>query len=339
MKKYIIIMVFLVMLFPKNTMAIEDTSKSSIVMDLNSGRILYSKNPNQQRLIASITKIMTAIVTIENIDVNKEIEIGNEILSMYGTNIYIEVGEKIKIIDLLYGLLLRSGNDASEALAIAVSGTEEKFVELMNKKAEELGMKNTIFANPHGLDENTQNYSTAADMALLSKHAYKNNLYKKITRTKKITVSTGEKTYLWYNRNKMINNYEYCTGGKNGYTPKAGKTLVTTASKNDLNLTIVTLNDPNEYDTHKNLYEKTFSKYRNYTIIDKNKFSIDKSFYDGKIYIRKSFTYPLTEDEIDKISTKLEINKNQKWPKKSQVGQVKIYLNNKKIGTRPIFGK
>lgn len=339
MKKYIIIIAFFIMFFPKSAMAIEDTSKSSIVMDLNSGRILYSKNAVQQRLIASITKIMTAIVTIENIDVNKEIEVGNEILTMYGTNIYIEVGEKIKIIDLLYGLLLRSGNDASEALAIAVSGSEKKFVNLMNKKAKELGMKNTIFANPHGLDENTQNYSTAADMALLSKYAYKNNLYKKITKTKKITVSTGEKTYLWYNRNKLINNYEYCTGGKNGYTPKAGKTLVTTASKNDLNLTIVTLNDPNEYDTHKTLYESAFSKYKNYTIIDKRKFGIDKNFYDGKIYVKKSFIYPLTEAETDKISTKLEINTKQRWSPKKQIGQVKIYLDNKKIGTVPIYSK
>ena len=146
-----------------------DTSKSSVVMDLNSGSVLYQKNANEKRLIASITKIMTAIITLENISLNKEIKVGEEVLKMYGTNIYVEVGEKITIKDLLYGLLLRSGNDASVVLANAVSKNEEEFVKLMNTKAQEIGMKNSTFSNPHGLDEETKNYSTAYDMALLSK--------------------------------------------------------------------------------------------------------------------------------------------------------------------------
>ena len=154
-----------------------DTAKSTIVMDLDSGRILYEKNANQKRLIASITKIMTAIVAIEEGDLTEKITVGEEVLSMYGTNIYVEVGEKMKLRDLLYGLLLRSGNDASVVIAKAIAGSEEKFVNLMNKKAQEIGMKNTIFKNPHGLDEETENYSTAYDMALLSKYAYKNNYH------------------------------------------------------------------------------------------------------------------------------------------------------------------
>lgn len=339
MKKYIIIIGFFLLLFPLKIMAIQDTSKSSIVMDINSGRILYEKNSNQKRLIASTTKIMTAIVTIENVDINKKVVVGNEVLSMYGTNIYIEVGEEIKIIDLLYGLLLRSGNDASETLAIVVSGSEKKFVELMNSKAKEIGMKNTIFKNPHGLDEKTQNYSTAADMARLSKYASQNKIYKKITSTKKRTVSTGKKTYLWYNRNKLLNSYSNCTGGKNGYTPSAGKTLITTATKDHLNLTIVTLNDPNEYQTHRSLYELMFSKYKSYTIIDKNNFYIDKAFYDGEIYIKKSFTYPLTDDELNMINTKVEIIKKAVTSKNARVGKILIFLDNKKIGSIPIYKK
>ncbi len=341
MKKYTIIIMTFLFVFPLKIMAmqVQDTSKSSVVMDLNSGRILYQKNSNQQRLIASTTKIMTAIIAIENADINKKVVVGNEVLSMYGTNIYIEVGEKIKIIDLLYGLLLRSGNDASETLAVAVSGSEKKFVELMNAKAKEIGMSNTIFKNPHGLDEVTQNYSTAADMAILSRYASKNKTYRKIVSTSKKTVSTGKKTYLWYNRNKLLNNYEYCTGGKNGYTPSAGKTLVTTAKKDDLNLTIVTLHDPNEYQTHQSLYEFIFSKYKAYTIVDKNNFYIDKNFYDGNIYIKKSFVYPLTVEELDKISTKIELLKKSKSSTKSKVGKIIISLDNKKIGTIPIYRK
>lgn len=341
MKKYTIIIMTFLFVFPLKIMAmqVQDTSKSSVVMDLNSGRILYQKNSNQQRLIASTTKIMTAIIAIENADINKKVVVGNEVLSMYGTNIYIEVGEEIKIIDLLYGLLLRSGNDASETLAVAVSGSEKKFVELMNAKAKEIGMSNTIFKNPHGLDEVTQNYSTAADMAILSRYASKNRTYRKIVSTSKKTVSTGKKTYLWYNRNKLLNNYEYCTGGKNGYTPSAGKTLVTTAKKDDLNLTIVTLHDPNEYQTHQSLYEFIFSKYKAYTIVDKNNFYIDKNFYDGNIYIKKSFVYPLTVEELDKISTKIELLKKSKSSTKSKVGKIIISLDNKKIGTIPIYRK
>ena len=312
-----------------------DTSRSSIVMDLDSGRILYSKNAKEKRLIASTTKILTAIVVLENSELNKEVEIGEEILTMYGTNIYIEVGEKLKIKDLLYGLLLRSGNDAAVALAVAVSGTEEEFVKLMNEKAQEIPMKNSSFANPHGLDEETKNYSTAYDMALLSKYAYQNKTYRKIVKTKEYTLETGEKTYLWYNRNKLLNSYEFCTGGKNGYTPAAGKTLVTTASKNGLNLTIVTLDDGNEYETHEELYESIFNQYQTYQIIDKNNFAIDKQFYDGTPYIKKSFSYPLTEEEKEQVKTVVKITNS----KTNKVGEILIYLENEKIGEIPIYNK
>lgn len=332
LKKLLIGLICWLVLFP--TANALDTSKSSIVMDINSGRILYENNANDKRLIASTTKILTAVVTLENIkDLNREVKIGEEVLKMYGTNVYIEVGEKMKIIDLLYGLLLRSGNDAAEALAVAVSGSEEKFVQQMNAKAQEIGMKNSTFLNPHGLDEETKNYSTAYDMALLMKYAYQNETYRKISSTKKYTVSTGNKTYLWYNRNKLLTNYEYCTGGKNGYTPSAGKTLVTTASKDNLNLLVVTLNDDDIYTTHQNLYEMLYSKYQNYKIIDKTTFRIDQNFVEDKLYIKNDFYYPLTEEETDKIKTVINIT-NANSTKK---GQITIYLNDKKIGTVPIY--
>ena len=158
---------------------------ASIVMDMDSKRVLYENKIHEKKLIASTTKIMTAIIAIENNDdLNKKITIGDEILTMYGTNIYIEPNEQITIKDLLYGLLLRSGNDAAIALATYTSKTEKKFVTLMNKKAKELGMKNTNFQNSHGLDDDTKNYSTAYDMALLSSYAYQNEIYREISKTK-----------------------------------------------------------------------------------------------------------------------------------------------------------
>ena len=305
-------------------------------MDLDSGRILYEKNANQKRLIASITKIMTAIVAIEEGDLTEKITVGEEVLSMYGTNIYVEVGEKMKLRDLLYGLLLRSGNDASVVIAKAIAGSEEKFVNLMNKKAQEIGMKNTIFKNPHGLDEETENYSTTYDMALLSKYAYKNKTYRNIVSTDKYEVSTGKKTYLWYNRNKLLTTYEYCTGGKNGYTPRAGKTLVTTASKKGLNLTIVTLSDGDIYNNHIDLYEDFFSKYKRYKIIDKNNFRIDKEFVDEDVYLEDSFYYPLTSNEVNDIKTVVHFLDDSAT---DEIGTIEIFLSNQKIGELPIYRK
>ena len=291
-----------------------------IVMDLDSGRVLFESNANERRLIASITKIMTAVVTLENSDLERQVTVGEEVLKSYGTNTYIGVGEKIKIKDLLYGLILRSGNDAALTLAKTVANSEEEFVSLMNQKAQEIGMKNTTFENPHGLDEETKNYSTAYDMALLSRYASKNNVYKTISKTKKYSVQTNEKSYIWYNRNKLLSTYKYCTGGKNGYTPSAGKTLVTTASKEDLNLTIVTLNDPNIYETHQSLYEYYFSKYKKYKIIDKDSFVFDKTLF---------------EEEVDKVKTKIVIDDKDAKSK----GKIHIYLEDEEIGEIPVYSK
>lgn len=334
LKKYILLLILF--LFPFNVYAYTDTSRSSIVMDIDSGRVLYEKNANEKKLIASITKIMTAVIAIEKGDLTKTVTVEEEVLKMYGTNIYVEVGEKLKLEDLLYGLLLRSGNDASVVIAKNVAGSEEKFVEMMNNKAQELGMKNTIFSNPHGLDEETQNYSTAYDMSLLSRYAYKNKTYRKISSTKKYEVSTGEKTYLWYNRNKLINNYEFCTGGKNGYTPSAGKTLVTTATKNNTNLTIVTLDNGDEYTAHRELYEEFFSKYKKYEIVSKEEFKIDKELLKDDVYIKKSFYYPLTESEIDDIKTVISMDSSING---EIVGEINIYLKEEKIGNINIYRK
>lgn len=334
MKKFFLLLTFFLFCLPFTVSA--DTAKSTIVMDLDSGRIFYEKNANQKRLIASITKIMTAIVAIEEGDLTEKITVGEEVLSMYGTNIYVEVGEKMKLRDLLYGLLLRSGNDASVVIAKAIAGSEEKFVNLMNKKAQEIGMKNTIFKNPHGLDEETENYSTAYDMALLSKYAYKNKTYRNIVSTDKYEVSTGKKTYLWYNRNKLLTTYEYCTGGKNGYTPRAGKTLVTTASKKGLNLTIVTLSDGDIYNNHIDLYEDFFSKYKRYKIIDKNNFRIDKEFVDEDVYLEDSFYYPLTSNEVNDIKTVVHFLDDSAT---DEIGTIEIFLSNQKIGELPIYRK
>ena len=312
-----------------------DSARSSIVIDYDSGRILYEKNPNKKMLVASTTKIMTCIIALENAKLSKEIKVGNEVAKIYGTNIYVEIGEKITVEDLLYGLMLRSGNDAAVVLANNIFNSEEEFVKKMNEKAKEIGMKNTYFENPHGLDDDTKNYSTAYDMALLAKYAFKNKVYRKIVSTKKYNTKSNLKSYEWYNRMSLINDYKYCVGGKNGYTPKAGKTLVSYASKNNMNLIAVTLDDSDCYANHKKLYENIFKLYNNYKIIDKDEFIIDSSLIKNNVYIKKSFSYPLKKNEVDKISTSIHINDS----KNGKVGEITIKLDSKKIGCIDIFSK
>lgn len=328
MKK--IVLFICLFLFPINASALTDSGHNSIIMDMDSGRILYQKNSNSKHLIASITKIMTTLVALDNASPKSIYQAKEEVLEMYGTNIYIEYKEKMSLNDLLYGLMLRSGNDAAVVIANNVCKNEKEFVKKMNEKAKSIGMKNTTFANPHGLDEKTKNYSTAYDMAILSSYAYKNYpLYRKISKTYKYISKNKEKTYLWYNRNKLLKSYEFATGGKTGYTPSAGKTFVSTAQKNNLNLTIVTLDDSNTYENHKALYEKIYQNYQNYLIVDSKKFDLDNNYY-----IKESFSYPLTKEELENIKTLTKIDSSLTGEKK---GQVEVYLYNKLIKKIPIY--
>ena len=337
MKKIIFVLIALILLLPNQSNALSVTASSAILMDTDSGRILYQKDIHNARLIASITKIMTAVLAIENGNLDDVVTVGEEVLTMYGSNIYIELGEQMTLRDLLYGLLLRSGNDAAIVIGTYIGGSEEKFVEMMNKKAKEIGMINTIYHNCHGLDEVTQNYSTAYDMAVLSSYANTLDAYREISGTKKWEVKTDKKSYVWNNRNKLLTLYEYATGGKTGYTPSAGRTLVTTASKDNLNLTAVTLNDPNEYVSHEDMYEYGFNNYKNYLIVDKDNFDIDDKFYKDEIYVKESFSYPLTDDEAEKLTTVVEILKLKDYKNGDKVGEVIVSLDEEEIFREPVF--
>lgn len=331
MKKIIL---FLLFLFP--IAAYADSGESTIVMEMTTGRILYSNHIHDPRLIASITKIMTCIIVLENANLEDDITVGDEVLSMYGTNIYLKVGEVMSIQDLLYGLMMRSGNDAAVVLAVGTMGSEENFVDKMNEKAKEIGMTNTTFQNSHGLDEESQNISTAYDMALLSQYAYRNKKYQQIIQTKKYRAKSSLKSYLWYNRMSLLNEYEYCIGGKNGYTPKAGKTLVSVAKKDGMTLTIVSLNDSDIYYNHKSLYQKYFSKYQLYQILNQKNFHMNSSFFPEKIYIKESFQYPLLSEELDEITTLVTI---RDIDKDNRIGSIVIQLQDEKIGEVSLYQK
>lgn len=328
MKKIIIT---IILLFPLNIHAI--TASSYIVMDTDNNRILEGNNIHKQSLIASITKIMTSIVVINNIDINKQIEVSNNVLKSYGSGIYITPGEHLTIKELLYGLMLRSGNDAAIELAYQVGESEEGFAYLMNQTAKSLQMNNTNFINPSGLEyKDEANKSSAYDMALLSSYAIKNPIYKEIVGTKQITIKTDLKTYIWHNKNKLLTNYKYTTGGKTGYTKKAKRTLVTTATKDNINLTIVTFNDPNDFTDHKELYEKYFKKLKNYQILKKGKIKTNLE----NTYIEENYNMSLTKEEYNKL--KLEINYYNENIS-NIVGQVIVKLNNQEYFKTNIIQK
>ena len=335
--KKLVFLCFFLLLFPKNVLALENTATSSIVIDLDSGRIFEQKDSNTERLIASTTKIMTFLVavTYAGDKLNKKVVVGSEVLKMYGTNMYLSLNEELKLIDLLYGLMLRSGNDASVVIATYVAGSIDNFVYLMNEKAEEIGMQNTTFKNPHGLDEETKNYSTAYDLAVLTRYLYFNYpLYKEISGTKYYDFQSNLKSYSLTNRCKIIFTYENITTAKNGYTPLSGKSLVTTATNNDLNLLIVTLDDPNIYENHENLYKYYFNTYKNYLLLDKNNFQVDGNLLNN-YYIKNNFSYPLTDSEKEKIETKIIVEDD----KKDCLGRVQILLDDEVIHEEKIYKK
>lgn len=341
MKKFLFLIVGITILFPIKIKAISTNATSSILMDIDTHRILYSNNIHSQRSVASISKIMTAILAIESEKLDDKVTIGDEINKSYGSGIYIKKGEILTLRDLVYGLMLRSGNDAALSIANYVSKDTDSFVKLMNEKAKELGMTNTEFNNPSGLDEEKGNYSTAYDMALLMSYAYQNSEFKKITGTKKYTLKTNKNTYVWNNKNKLLNTYKYTTGGKTGFTKIAKRTLVTTASKDDMNLVVVTLNDGNDWEDHKKLFEYGFNNYKKYQILDKNNFKVEKDDYykNNELYIKNNYSYPIQSGEEQNILVKMELKKIRKLKDNTNVGKAIIYLGDKKIHEEKIYVK
>ena len=235
--------------------AVGTSARSAILVDADSGRVLYEQNADERMLIASITKIMTAVVALENGKTTDTYTVTAEDMAE-GSSMYLAVGETLTLEELLYGLMLSSGNDAALAVAHCVSGTVEDFVAEMNAKAEELGMHNTSFANPNGLDHENH-YSTARDMAVLTAYALQNAAFARIVSTKSITIGTRTLT----NHNKLLSQYEGCIGVKTGYTKAAGRTLVSAARRDGQTLVAVTLSDGNDWQDHASLLDYGFAAY------------------------------------------------------------------------------
>lgn len=306
---------------------------SAILVDADTGRILYTKNANEERHIASITKLMTALVAVESTkDFNREVKIQPQWTQAEGSSIYLVPGETISLKTLLYGMLLNSGNDAAIALAGACAGDVRTFVDWMNQWAKDLGMNHTHFDNPNGLnDEN--HYSTAADMARLARYCIKNETIAKVVSTKSITLENRTFT----NHNKLLWQYEGCTGMKTGYTELAGRTLISSAERDGQALIVVTLCDPDDWNDHKNLLNYGFKTYSKRVLYQEGEF-LKKIRIEGSLVpmvslrVKDQISYPLAEDEETDMEVSLPKHASAPVSEGDIAGKITVSLKGKVIG-------
>lgn len=284
--------------------SISTHARAAALIDVTSGRILYSSRGDEPMLIASLTKIMTALVAIENSDITSKVKVGKNAFAKEGSSLYLKMGEEMTLKDMLYGLMLRSGNDAATAIAEHVGGSEQGFVYLMNAKAQELNLKNTHFANPHGLDAEGH-FSSANDLAVLTAYAMHNPVFKEIVATKEKTADNPYEKwdYKWSNKNKMLRLYEGADGVKTGYTKKALRCLVSSATRDGQQLVAVTLNDGNDWNDHASLLDFGFNHYPLKTLVERGEAVKGYSLVTGK-----AFAYPLGQGEEARLVNKLELS-------------------------------
>lgn len=262
-------------------------------------------------------RYMTCIIAIENMELDTIITVDDTINKAWGSGVYIHIGDKISLRDLLYGLMLRSGNDAAVMIAKAVGKEIPKFVDMMNDKAKELQLHSTTFSNPTGLDEEDNgNQSTVYDMARLMAYCHQNPIFNEIVSTKEYKREDGNGT--WHNKNKLLTNYEYCIGGKTGFTKKARRTLITMARKDDLDLIIVTFNCGNDFEFHQKKFEECYANLKATKIFSKGivEFKQQQYYLDFDVYVNKKPT--------DKVEVSLNNN------------EIVILLNNQPIAKQKV---
>ena len=259
----ILIVAFFVYTIPKDYAEAYNKTSAVLLMDAETGEILYEENVDVRMEIASTTKILTAITVIENADIFMTYAIPRQAVGVEGSSIYLREGERWRILDLLYGLMLRSGNDAAVALALATSGDLDAFIEKMNETAKRIGATDSHFTNPHGLHDD-KHYSTARDLALITKYALNCRIFAAITKTKTHIAEkqSGEESerVVFCNKNKLLYSYPDAIGVKTGYTKHSGRCLVSAAERNGRRLIAVTLNVYDTYGVTKSLFERYFAE-------------------------------------------------------------------------------
>ncbi|MEO3945240.1 D-alanyl-D-alanine carboxypeptidase family protein [Gorillibacterium sp. CAU 1737] len=312
----------------KKPPALDTQAETAALIDVTSGRLLYSKQGDKRMRIASTTKIMTAILAVEYGHLSDKVTVTSNASGKEGSSIYLKAGEEMSLNDLLYGLMLRSGNDAATAIAEHVGGSQEGFVYLMNQKAEELGMVGSHFANPSGLDAE-DHYSTAHDMAKLAAYALKNPLFREIVKTKSKRISREDEPWdtVWTNKNKMLSLYPGSDGVKTGFTKLSRRCLVSSATRNGQQLAAVTLNDGNDWADHSRMLDYGFVNYPLEVVVQAGE-KVGEGFAASE-----EFAYPLTKGEAADIRRTLQpaAVKSLEY-RLGKRGDLVLHLNGERIG-------
>lgn len=315
------------------------SAQSYVLYCADNGKIICSKDENKQMKPASTTKLMTSLIALEEAaSGNKKVKFTDEMIAE-GSSMYLKVGEVVTLKDLASGMMMASGNDAANATAISISGSTEKFAEKMNERAQQIGMKNTHFVTPSGLDDE-EHYSTAYDLAVLMSYALENEDFAQLTSQKSATVNFIEpssKKTTYSNHNKLLSLYEYCIGGKTGYTMAAGRCLVSAAKKDGLTLICVTLNDKNDWNDHISLYDYGFSQYSCYSSAD-TEFFADIPCVGGEsdtvtVTGEKNASIVIPSEDKDRVSRKVYIDSFVYAPikKNEAVGRIEYLIDDKVI--------
>ncbi len=347
MKKLFLIVLSILTIFSAFSVtgfASASNSSSEIVIELNSNRVLFENNAREKKYMASTTKILTALCVIENSNLDDKVTITKKTIGIEGSSIYLEEGEILTVRELLYGLMLRSGNDCAETLACYCSGTIEEFALLMNQTANKIGALDSNFVNPHGL-HNDNHYTTAYDLALISSYAMKNQDFREIVQTKVIDISFSTRDYnrRLVNKNKMLKEFEGSTGIKTGYTKKAGRCLVSSCYRDGMELICVVLNCPPMFERSKNLLTQCFNYYSNYKIIESDHIFdfIDIENSDKKVGVicLNDVTLPLTKEEKNNLKIVCDYPKKLSLPikKGENIGLIKIYIENNLLFEEKIY--
>lgn len=335
--------VFLSMYMPVQAHAAQ-CSRAEVVIEVTSGRILCSRNEKESLPVASTTKILTAIIIIEDCDLDARVCIPEEAAGIEGSSIYLTAGEVLTVRDLLHGLMLRSGNDCAAALALYHSGSMDKFAAVMNERARMIGAENCTFRNPHGLPQEGH-LASALDMAKIAAYALRNKTFSEIVNCRQYVVEDGGCGYArtLINKNKMLSLYEGADGVKTGYTKEAGRCLVSSAAREGMRLVCAVLDSPDMYNRSAELLDDCFARYSMRELFNGEKFrrEIPTDGIAGKkcrVSCLEQFSYPLAEGEEKFVEVRETLPDILALPvhKGDETGKIDVYLQNQLIFSEKI---
>lgn len=327
-----------------NSMAAPDinvSARSAVLMEADSRQIVFERDAHTPMPMASTTKIMTALVAIENGELDKTVSVSDLAIGVEGSSIYLKAGEKLTLRELLYAVLLESANDAATAVAVEIGGSVDSFAEMMNEKASELELENTHFTNPHGLDDE-QHYTTAADLAKIAAAALENDTFKEIVSTYKTTIPGADYKRVLVNHNRLLKSYDGAIGVKTGFTKRCGRCLVSAAERDGVRLIAVTLSAPDDWRDHAAMLDYGFTQFECCNICDDDGLLFDIPCLGGNndtVRVKSEGALSVTLPKNSVVTSSLEIRRFVWAPVKTgdYMGKVKYFSDGKEIASVDLY--